>query len=815
MNNDIPKYAQIVVIGGGIMGCSTAYHLMLNGCTDVILLEKSKLTSGTTWHSAAQVRQLRSNESLTKIVQNSVKLYSSLEAETGQATGWKQTGSISIATNKERLTHIQRQASLSKGFGIVAEEITLCEASEKWPLMRTDDLLGAVFSPSDGRVSPSDICSALIKGAKSNGLRVFEDTPVTGICTKNGRVKGLKIPENEISCEIIVNCAGLWGRQIAGMAGVSAPLYACEHFYILTEEIDSIKEALPTLSDHDGHLYLRDEAGGLLIGCFEPKGKPISLEDLPDDFSFGLLKEDWEHMEPILTNAIHRIPGLENTGIKMLINGPESFTPDDHFLLGESPELRGFYLGCGMCSVGIASGGGAGRALAEWIIQGDPSMDLWSVDIRRFVPIQNSIKTLRERSVETLALHYAVGFPGRQRQTARNLRLSPLHSRLAEAGAEFGQRMGWEKPRWFNPDGLNTKPELSFVKSGWESLQAEEHMAARESVVLFDQSSLGKLLVQGRDAEKVLQRLCANDISKSYKRVVYSSMLNFCGGIESDLTIMRLNDDSFLLITGTEQPIRDRDWIFRNIKKEDNFFVTDVTGSYAVISLAGPKSRELISKVSPEDFSNVGFPYYTHRYIEIGNIVLRAARSSFIGELGWELYIPSESAIPVFDEINKAGKDIGLKFAGSEALSSLRIEKGSRAWGHELTSTETPLHAGLEKTVKFKKKESFLGKEALLKFKKQGLDRQLVILTLKDSEVSPQGGEPIWWGKNLVGLTTSAAYGYTLGCYVMMGYIKNTDIKVKKMIKIGGFEVEIACRRFSVEVLLESPYDPKGLALKR
>jgi len=815
MKNNLPKHAQIVVIGGGIMGCSTAYHLMLNGCTDVILLEKSKLTSGTTWHSAAQVRQLRSNESLTKIVQNSVELYSSLEEKTGHATGWKQTGSISIATNKDRLTHIQRQASLSRAFGIVAEEISMDEASEKWPLMRTDDLLGAVFSPSDGRVSPSDVCAALIKGSKSMGLRVFEETPVTGIVTKNGKVKGLKTFENEISCETIVNCAGLWGRQVAGMAGVSAPLYACEHFYILTEQIDSIKGPLPTLSDHDGHLYLRDEAGGLLIGCFEPKGKPIDLKDLPDDFSFGLLKEDWEHMEPILVNAMHRVPGLENTGLKMLLNGPESFTPDDHFLLGESPELRGFYLGCGMCSVGIASGGGAGRALAEWIVNGEPSMDLWSVDIRRFVPIQNALKTLRESSIETLAMHYAVSFPGRQRRASRDLRLSPLHSRLVEAGAEFGQRMGWEKPRWFNPDGLNTKPELSFVKPGWESLQAEEHKAARESVVLFDQSSFGKLLVQGHDAEKVLQRLCANDISKSYKRVVYSSMLNFRGGIESDLTIMRLNDDSFLLITGTEQPIRDRDWILRNIKKEDNFFVTDVTGSFAVISLAGPKSRELLSKVSSEDFSNAGFPYYTHRNVEIGRIVLRAARLSFIGELGWELYIPCESAIPVFDEINEAGKDFGLKLAGSEALSSLRIEKGYRAWGHEITSAETPLHAGLEKTVKFKKNGSFLGKEALLKQRKQGLDRFLVILTTNDSKVRPQGGEPIWWGKNLVGLTTSATYGYSLGCYVMMGYIKNTDVKIEKMIEIGRFEVEIACRRIPAKVLLEAPYDPKGLALER
>ena len=815
MSKILPKHAQIVIVGGGIMGCSTAYHLISNGCKDVILLERSKLTSGTTWHSAAQVRQLRSNESLTKIVKNSVELYSSLEEKTGQATGWQQTGSISIATNKDRLTHIQRQASLSKTFGIIAEEINLKEVSEKWPLIRTDDVLGTVFSPSDGRVSPSDICAALVKSARSNGLRVFEDTPVTEILSKNGRVNGLKTNQSEIYCDTIVNCAGLWGRKIADMAGVSAPLHACEHFYLLTEEIEAIKGPLPTLSDHDGHLYLRDEGGGLLVGCFEPKGKSLDLEELPEDFSFDLLKEDWDHIEPILSNAIHRIPRLENIGIKMMLNGPESFTPDDNFLLGESPELKGFFLGCGMCSVGIASGGGAGRALAEWILNGEPTMDLWSVDIRRFSPIHNTIKNLRQRSAETLSLHYAVGFHGRQNKTGRNLRLSPFHSRLENAGAVFGQRMGWEKPRWFNPNGLKTNPDLSFGKPGWNVLHEEEHRAARESVVLFDQSSFGKLLVQGNDSEKVLQKLCANDISNSDRRVVYSSMLNSRGGIESDLTLMRLYDGSYLIITGTGQPIRDRDWIIKNVKEEEHFFVTDVSGSYAVLSIAGPKSRDLMNKVSSADFSNKGFPYYSHRRVEIGPSIILAVRLSYIGELGWELYIPSESALPVFDEIWESGKDLGLKLAGTEALSSLRIEKGYCAWGHEITSVDTPFHAGLEKMVKFNKKEKFIGKESLLKQKKNGLDKQLVVLTTKDSEFFPQGGEPIWWGKDLVGLTTSGTFGHTLGCCVMMGYIKCTDLKIEKMIKIGGFEVEIACRRFPAEVFLESPYDPKGLALDR
>jgi len=815
MRNNFPKHAQLLIIGGGIMGCSTAYHLMKNGCRDVILLERAKLTSGTTWHSAAQVRQLRSTESLTRLVQNSVELYSSLEMETGQATGWKQSGSLSIATNRDRLTHIRRQASLSKAYGINAEEISINEAAKMWPLMRTDDLIGAVYSPSDGGVSPSDICAALIKGAKSKGLQVYEDTPVTGIRTENGRIAAVQVMQNEITCETVVNCAGIWGRNIAAMVGASAPLHACEHFYLLTEMMDSVNSPLPTLSDHDGHLYLRDEGGGLLVGCFEPKGKALDIDQLPKDFAFDLLPEDWDHIEPILSNAIHRIPELEKTGVKMLLNGPESFTPDDRFLLGESPEIRGFYLGCGMCSVGIASGGGAGRALAEWIIDGEPSMDLWPVDIRRFVPAQNTLRTLRQRSPETLSLHYAVSYPGRQHQTARNLRLSPLHHRLESAGAEFAERMGWERPRWFNPDGRKIVPELSFEKPGWHSIHAEEHRSAREAVVLFDQSTFGKLLVQGRDAESVLQRLCANDISKAHRRVIYSGMLNQRGGYESDLTLMRLDDGSFLLVTGTGQPVRDRDWIRKNICLEEYVTVTDMTGSFAVISIAGPNSRQLLNRVSSDDFSNSGFPYYTHRTVEVGPAIVRAARLSYVGELGWELYIPSESALPVFDALCEEGKDLGLKLAGTEALSSLRIEKGYCAWGHEIGPDDTPLQAGLEFAVNLKKQAMFVGREALLQQKTEGVSRRLVMLTVRDPEAFPHGGEPIWWNKSLVGRTTSGTFGHTLGCAVMMGYISCFETKLDTMLEIDSFEVEIACRRFPANVTLDAPYDPKGHQLRK
>jgi 4-methylaminobutanoate oxidase (formaldehyde-forming) len=512
---------------------------------------------------------------------------------------------------------------------------------------------------------------------------------------------------------------------------------------------------------------------------------------------------------------MYRIPELEKTGVKMLLNGPESFTPDDRFLLGESPELRGFFLGCGMCSVGIATGGGAGRALAEWIIDGEPSMDLWPVDIRRFVPAQNSLRTLRERSPETLALHYAVSFPGRQHKTARNLRLSPLHSRLESAGAEFAERMGWERPRWFNPENKSTAPELSFEKPGWHSLHAEEHRAAREAVVLFDQSTFGKLLVQGRDAESALQRLCANNISKAHRRVVYTAMLNRRGGYESDLTLMRLDENSFLLITGTGQPVRDRDWIRKNINPDEYVTVTDMTGALAVISIAGPNSRELLSRVSSDDFSNTGFPYYSHRTVEVGPAMVRAARLSYVGELGWELYIPCESALPVFDALRKAGDDLGLKLAGIEALGSLRIEKGYCAWGHEIGPDDTPLQAGLDFAVKFNKPDWFIGRECLLQQKKQGVSRRLVMLTISDSEAYPHGGEPIWCDNILVGRTTSGTFGHTVGCAVMLGYIRCVETKIDTMLNTGKFEVEIACRRFKAHVTIDAPYDPKGFAFRK
>jgi 4-methylaminobutanoate oxidase (formaldehyde-forming) len=810
VTTNLPPHASIVVIGGGIMGCSVAYHLAKLGCRDVVLLERHKLTSGTTWHSAAQVRQLRSTRNLTELIQYSTELYATLEAETGQATGWTRTGSLSIATNPDRLTHIRRQAALARAFGVEAHEISPREARELWPMMNGKDVIGAVFSPHDGRVNPSDLCAALVKGARAGGARVFEGVSVSGFVVEDGRVAGVETALDRIACETVVNCAGLWGRQVAALAGVAAPLYACEHFYLLTKPIEGVTPHLPTLSDHDGHLYIRDEVGGLLVGCFEPWGKPLPLAALPADFAFDLLNEDWDHFEPMMVNALHRIPALETAEVRMLLNGPESFTPDGLFLLGEAPELRGFFLGCGMNSVGIATGGGAGRALAEWIVEGRPTMDLWPVDIRRFAPFHNNLRTLAARIPEELGLHYAIAYPGREPTTARDLRQSPLHDRLAAKGARFGTRMGWERPSYFVPPGQTVSHPLTFGRPAWFDCVGAEHRAAREAVAIFDQSSFGKLRVEGRDAERLLQRLCANDLAVPPGKAVYTAMLNEQGGIESDLTVMRLAEAAFLLVTGTAQPCRDADWIRRHIDGE-RVALSDVTSTTAVLGVMGPRSRALLQGLTSADFSNEAFPYFTWQAIDLGHATVRAARLSYVGELGWELYVPSDCAAYVYDLIAEAGAEHGLVDAGSYALTSLRVEKAYRAWGHDIGPEDTPLEAGLGFALRLNKGAPFIGRAAVLAQRDLGPKRRLVVFTLRDPEALPLGDEPILRGGTIVGQVTSAAFGHSLGRSVALGYVRPPEgTAVEDALAGGGFELDIAGRRFAADASLRPPWDPQG-----
>ncbi len=811
MSDDrVPSSARFVVIGGGIMGCSTAYHLAKLAAGDVLLVERSKLTSGTTWHSAAQVRQLRSTRNLTELIRYSVELYRRLEDETEQATGWRQSGSLSIATTADRLTHIRRQAALARAYGVEAHEIDVAEAKRLWPLMRTDDLIGAVFSPGDGRVDPSNLCTALAKGARTSGARIVEDTPVTGIEIEKSRVSAVLTARGRIACEAVAICAGMWSREVAALAGVAAPLYACEHFCLLTKPIAGVDAHLPTLGDHDAYLYARDEVGGLMVGCFEPRGKPLALEDLPKDFSFDLLNEDWDHFEPMMLNALHRFPTLEAAEVRMLLNGPESFTPDGSFLLGAAPEVGGVYLACGMNSVGVATGGGAGQALAEWMCEGQPTMDLWPVDPRRFAPAYNRLSVLRARAPETLGLHYAIAYPGREHETARDLMRTPLHARLAARGACFGEHSGWERPSWFNTGGAPETVRLTFERPDWFENVAAEHRAAREAVALIDQSTLAKLLVEGPGAERVLQRLCANDMAVRPGRIVYTPMLNARGGYESDMTVMRLSADAFLVITGTAQPIRDADWIRRHLDQDAGAAVADVTADWATLAVTGPSARDLLIRLSPDDLSNDAFPYYSWREIEVAGLAVRAARLSYAGELGWEVHVPASDATRLYDALVEAGEPLGLLLAGTYALTSLRVEKGCRAWGHDLTPDDTPFEAGLGFTVKLDKGCNFIGREALIDQRERGVRHRLVVVTLDDPAAWPMGGEPILRHGRPVGEVTSAAYGHSVGRAVAMGYVPLIDGDPVATLAKGGFALDIAGVACAATASLTAPYDPEA-----
>lgn len=806
-----PSHAEIVIIGGGIVGCSIAYHLTKLGRTDIVLLEQGSLSGGTTWHAAGLVGQLRSQESMTRLIRASTTLYAALEQETGQATGWKQCGSLAIARTAERMTVLKRMAAKARAYGVEAELVSRQEAGQLWPVMRTGDLIGGVWLPGDGKVNPSDVTQALAKGAKQRGARIIEKTRVTGVSVDKGAVTGVETVHGPILAETVVIASGQWSRQVGRQCGVTVPLYSCEHMYIVTKPIPGVASDLPCLRDPDGYVYFKEEVGGLVMGGFEPDAKPWDMAWIPDDFEFSLLDDDWDQFEILLENAVHRVPALNEVEVKQFINGPESFTPDNNFILGESPDVRNVFVAAGFNSMGIASAGGAGGALAEWIVHGAPTMDLWPVDIRRFARFHGNQRWLKDRVKETLGLHYKMPWPNREFESARPLRRSPVYHRLREAGACFGSKMGWERPLWFAPGETAPAMDYSFGRQNWFARAAAEHRAVRNAVALFDLSSFSKLLVQGRDAETVLQYLCANDVAIEPGRTVYTGLLNDRGGYESDLTVTRLGDTAFLIVTGSAQAIRDRHWIVSHTSENASATVTDVTSAYAVFAVMGPEARALLSRLTDADLRSDAFPYGTLQEIDLDYASTLAMRTSYVGELGWELYVPTEMAAGIYDALMEEGREIGIVQAGYYALESLRVEKGYRAWGHELTPDDTPCEAGLGFAVSFDKPSPFVGRDALRRQRDEGISRRLLLFALDDPEPVLYGGELILRDGEPVGDLRSAAYGHTLGRAVGLGYVRCDGRAPADDILSGTFQIDLAGERLAAKPYLRSPYDPRSV----
>jgi len=789
------RFAQVVVVGGGIAGASTAYHLAKLGCTDVVLLEQGKLTCGTTWHAAGLVGQLRATRNATRMSRYGIELYSTLEAETGLATGWKQCGSVNVAKTPARLKLLKRQMARAKSFGIEFEFITPAEAGKLFPILRTDDLSGAVWIPGDGKANPTDLTQSLARGARQRGVRIFEDTAVTGVIADNGAVAGVRWKdangEGELRCETLVNCAGQWARDFGRIAGVSVPLFAAEHFYIVTKPIAGVHPNLPVMRDPDGCIYYKEEVGGLVMGGFEPVAKPWDVAVIPDKFEFQLLPEDWDQFEILMTNAIHRTPCLETAEVRMLLNGPESFTPDGNFLLGEAPELRRYFVCAGFNSAGIANAGGAGRLIAEWIVGDEAPLDLWDVDIRRFAPFHANRRHLRDRTAETLGLHYAMRWPREELATVRPLRRSPLYDRLKAKGAVFGSKMNWERANYFLPQGAS-EPPPTLDRPGWLPYVVEEQRATREHVVVFDQTSFAKFIFKGRDALSVLQRLCANDIDVAPERMVYTAMLNERGGVESDLTITRLAHDTFFILTGSAQATRDGDWIDRHIRRDEFAALVDVTSAYSVLSLMGPNAAALLGRLSPNEVSKDALPLSSTREIDVGYARARAARMSYVGGPGYELVVPADQCVTLYDALFSAGSDLGLRDAGYYTIDALRIEAGRRAWGAELGPDETPWEAGLGHAVRLDKAAAFIGKSALVRQRDAGVGKRLLIFAFNDPQAFAWGGEPVLMDGSSVGELTSAGYSRKHGRVIAMGYVRTAAPLADAALLAARYAIDVA-----------------------
>ncbi len=805
----VPGRAEVVIIGGGIIGCSIAYHLTCLGITDVVLLERRQLTCGTTWHAAGLVGQLRATRNLTELAKYTSELFAGLEEETGQATGFRQNGSIAVACNDERFEELRRGASMARNFGLEVEVIGASEIRRRHPLVNMEGVVGGVFLPKDGQTNPIDTTLALARGARQRGARILEGIAAQRILAENGRAVGVRTPLGEIRAPTVVLAAGMWSYWLAREVGVALPLHAAEHFYIVTEPITGLPADLPVLRVPDECFYCKEDAGKLLLGCFEPEAKPWGMNGIDPDHAFETLPEDVEHFAPILEMAVGRLPLLARAGIQTFFNGPESFTPDDRYLIGETAELRDLFVACGMNSIGIQSSGGVGKVLAEWIRDRRPPVDLVDVDILRMQPFQATRRYLFDRTRESLGLLYAMHWPFRQYETARGARRSPFHDRLVAAGAVMGETAGWERPGWFALEGMEPVYRYSWGKPDWFAACAAECETVRDRVALFDQSSMAKFLVQGPDACRVLNRICANDVDVPEGRIVYTPWLNERGGIEADLTVTRLAGDRYLVVTSATSQTRDRVWLERHVPEDARVTVTDVTSALPMLGLMGPRSRDLLAQLSGENLSGEVFPFASSRILEIGYAQVRASRITYVGELGYELYIPAEFALHVFERIVEAGKGHGLGFAGMHAMNSCRLEKGYRHWGHDIGPEDTPLEAGLGFTVAWDKKGGFIGREALLRQRERGhLPKRLVQIRLADPERLLFHDEPILRNGQIVGSVTSGAFGFRLNASFGMGYAHSPEGVRQDWIEDGCFAVEVAGEPVPALLRFRPFYDP-------
>ena len=805
----LPTQARIVVIGGGIIGCSTAYHLARDHAAEVILLEQGKITSGSTWHAAGLVGQLRSSASITRVLKYSVDLYKGLAAETGLDTGWKMTGCLRLATTPDRWTEYRRLATTARSFGMDMELISPAEVKRMWPLMDTSDLIGASWLPTDGQANPSDITQSLAKGARMHGARLFEGVTVTGFVMDRGRITHVRTDQGDIACDKVVNCGGMWARELGAMAGIAVPLHPVKHQYIITDRIPGLSPDAPTLRDPDRRTYFKEEVGGLVMGGYEPNPQGWVTGDIPPNWEFRLFGDDYDHFAQHMDQAIARIPALEHTGVKQMINGAESFTPDGNFILGRANACANMYVGAGFNAFGIASGGGAGWVLAEWVMRGEAPLDLWAVDIRRFSGLHSDRDWVATRTLEAYGKHYTVAFPHEEYTSGRPRLTSPLYARLAAAGAVFGSKLGWERPNWFATDGA--QDVYSMGRQNWFGPVGDEHAHVRTHAGLFDQSSFAKFELSGPGAAEALEAICANRVAREVGRLTYTQLLNTRGGIEADLTVARLAPDHFFIVTGTGFRSHDFGWITDHLPAS-GAVLEDVTEGWGTLSLMGPRARDILASVAQGDMSNAAFPFGHARKIVVAGVPCRALRVTYVGELGWELHAPIDRLGDLYDALMAA--DPALRPVGYRALESLRLEKGYRAWSSDITPNDTPFEAGLGWAVKLKSNLPFIGRAALEQSAAMPLAKRLAGFTVDDPCAVLLGRETILRDGVPVGYLTSGGYGYTVGQGIGFGYVRHADGVIDDWLAAGRYDLVIAGDVTPARLAMRPLVDPDGARIR-